>query len=122
MSSSSSPPARPLEYVFAALTLPGVALTWRYNLEYMQQAGGFTVEGFVAAAFANPAAASLSVDLLLVTLAVSIFIVVETRRLGMRYAWLYLLLAINVAMAFACPLFLWMRERQLRLRPGSARA
>ncbi len=117
-SPASPPSARPLEYVYAALTLPGAALTWYYNLQYMEEAGGFTVQGFVAGGFANPAAASLSVDLFVVGVAVSIFIIVEARRLGMRFAWLYLLLAVNVAMAFACPLFLWMRERRLRLRPA----
>ena len=117
-SSSSTPPrARPLEYLYAALTVPGAVLTWYYNLEYIEQAGEFTVQGFIAGGFANPAAASLSVDLLIVGLAVSIFIVVEARRLGMRFAWLYLLLSINIALAFACPLFLWLRERRLRLRP-----
>ncbi len=113
---SPAPPARPLEYVYAALTLPGAALTWYYNLQFMEQADGFSLLDFAAGGFANPAAASLSVDLLVFGITISIFIVVEARRLGMRFAWLYLLLGINIAMAFACPLFLWMRERQLRVR------
>ena len=42
------------------------------------------------------------------------FIVVEARRLGMKRAWLYIVLSLVTAFAFTFPLFLAMRERRLR--------
>jgi hypothetical protein len=42
-----------------------------------------------------------------------IWMVREARRLEMRHAWVYVVLVFGVAFAFACPLFLLMRERRL---------
>jgi hypothetical protein len=61
----------------------------------------------------GPSVSSLTVDLLIAAIAGSILIVVESRRLGMRFAWVYVVLSAVVAFAFAFPLFLAMRERQL---------
>jgi len=41
------------------------------------------------------------------------FMIIEARRIGMRYVWVYILLSGITAMAFTVPLFLAMRERQL---------
>ena len=67
---------------------------------------------------------SLGVDLLVVAVAGSILIIVEARRLGMRFGWLYVVLAAVTAFAFTFPLFLAMRERQLeavRAEPAPGR-
>jgi hypothetical protein len=40
--------------------------------------------------------------------------VIEARRLEMRRAWFYVVTTFLVAFAFACPLFLLMRELRLR--------
>jgi apolipoprotein N-acyltransferase len=61
----------------------------------------------------GPAVGSIGVDLLVVAIAGSVFIVVEARRLGMRRAWLYIVLSAVTAFAFSFPLFLAMRERRL---------
>ena len=39
------------------------------------------------------------------------------RRIGMRHAWIYPVLTFTVALGFAFPLFLFMRERHLAARP-----
>jgi hypothetical protein len=61
----------------------------------------------------GPAIGSLTIDLLVVGVAAGAFVVIEARRLGMRHLWVYLLLAVLVALAVAFPLFLAMRERRL---------
>lgn len=66
-----------------------------------------------AAWFANPATTSLSIDLLATASAASIFIIMEARRLGMRWAWLYVIGSFVTAVAFTFPLFLAMRERHV---------
>jgi len=40
--------------------------------------------------------------------------VVEARRLKMRNWWAYILLTFLIAFAFACPLFLMLRELKLQ--------
>ena len=64
----------------------------------------------------GPAVTSLTVDLGIAAVAGSVLIVVEARRLGMRHAWVYLVLAGVTAFAFAFPLFLANRERALTRR------
>ncbi len=71
----------------------------------------------------GPAVSSITVDLLVVAVAGGVFIVVEARRLGMRRAWLYIVLSGLTAFAFTFPLFLAMRQRRLTALariPGSA--
>jgi hypothetical protein len=56
---------------------------------------------------------SLTVDLLVAAVAGSIFILIEARRLGMRFGWLYVVLSALTAFAFTFPLFLAMRQRRM---------
>ena len=51
----------------------------------------------------------------MLAVASGVFIVIEGRRLGMRWAWVFLPLAAVTAAAFAVPLFLALRERRLSL-------
>jgi len=67
----------------------------------------------VQLANANPAARSLSRDLLVGATAVTVWMVVESQRLRMRHLWVVLLSAVTIAFAFAAPLFLFLRERRL---------
>ena len=101
------------QIIFGLTALVGVAATWYWNLQFMAGYGEFSVLAFVADAYANPAAASISSDILVVTFAFLFWSLLEARRLGMKHWWVYLLLTFGIAMAFAFPLFLLMRERRL---------
>ena len=59
------------------------------------------------------ASLALGAALLVVAVAGCVLIVVEARRLGMRRAWLYIVLSGVTAFAFTFPLFLAMRQRRL---------
>ena len=108
-------PVRPwLAWLYLALAIAGGVLPWLANLDYMRQYGSsFDLGLFVQLANANPAAQSLSRDLLVGASAVTIWMVVESRRLQMRHLWLVLLSSVTIAFAFAAPLFLFLRERRL---------
>jgi hypothetical protein len=89
-------------------------LPWLANLDFMRVYGNsFDVTVFINLANANPAAQSLSRDLLVGASAVTIWMVVESRRLGMRHLWVVLLSSVTIAFAFAAPFFLFLRERRL---------
>jgi Terpene cyclase DEP1 len=103
-----------LGWVYLALAITGAVLPWLANLDYMQQYGSsFDLGLFVQLANANPAAQSLSRDLLVGASAVTIWMVSESRRLGMRHLWVVLLSSVTIAFACAAPLFLYLRERRL---------
>ena len=99
----------PLAIVWLVLSIIGLVGTWTFNVFAIVQMRDF-IGDWVGS---GPAVSSLTVDLLVVAVAGSILIVVEARRLGMKRAWLYIVLSGLTAFAFTFPLFLAMRERKL---------
>ena len=63
--------------------------------------------------FLNTGTTAFAADLFISVLAFWIFVFIETSRLGMRNAWLYLAATVLVGLSFALPLFLYFRERRL---------
>lgn len=100
--------AQVLAALYFALAIVGGVATWYYNLTYE---GG----NYLGDWFANAAAASAAVDIIVVLVVASVFYVVEGRRLGWRLplVLLFIPLSVVVAVAFAFPLFLGLRELQL---------
>ncbi|GAB2518800.1 DUF2834 domain-containing protein [Nocardia heshunensis] len=68
--------------------------------------------------FATPASTFSTVDLLTVAVVALVFMVVESRRLGMRRLWLYVVLTFAVAISVAFPLFLVERQVRVARRRG----
>jgi hypothetical protein len=115
-------PRTPRQWIYAALVVAGFFGTLVFNLQFAREAGGFDVGAFVAGGYANPAAGSLTTDLLVALAAFLVWSFSEARRLGMRRWWVYLAVTFLVAFAVAFPLFLWMRERRLEELHGAAPA
>lgn len=69
---------------------------------------------FLADVFANPATTTVTLDLLLLGVAVVVWVVVEAGRLGMKRPWLWAMLAVPLPGAFLVPFFFVLRERRLR--------
>lgn len=99
----------PLAVVYSVLALVGLIGTWLFNALAIIQLRDF-VGDLVSS---GPAVSSITVDLLVVAVAGSVFVIVEARRLGMRFGWLYVAGAAITAFAFTFPLFLAMRERRM---------
>ncbi len=99
----------PLAITWLALAIVGLVGTWTFNAFAIIQMRDFFGDWMGS----GPAVSSLTVDLLVVAVAGCILIVVESRRLGMPRAWLYIVLSGITAFAFTFPLFLAMRERKL---------
>jgi apolipoprotein N-acyltransferase len=96
--------------IYLSLAILGLVVPWYYNLQFFGNAG---LIDFVNESSANLAAKSISVDLFIATVAGSTWMYAESKRVGVRFVWLYILLGILVAFAFAFPLFLFMRETEL---------
>jgi hypothetical protein len=100
--------------LYLMLALAGIVMTWYYNLQFMQEsAGNFDLAAFIAASAPNAAAKSLSWDLTIACIAGLLWIFFESRRLGLRFFWIYIILAFGIAYAFAFPLFLFVRQGKL---------
>lgn len=100
--------------LYLLLTLAGLVMTWHYNLQFIAESGGnFDLGAFMAAGATNAAAKSLTWDLTISCLAGLLWIFFESRRLGIRFWWIFIILAFGIAWAFAFPLFLFVREGKL---------
>ena len=108
MSTPRHNPSTGAFWVYLAISAVALIGTAYFNVK------GFTEpsDSIFVAWFANSAVTSLTIDLFTVASAASIFIIVEGRRLGMRWYWLYVVASFVTAVGFTFALFLAMRERR----------
>ncbi len=110
---------------YAIVAVIALFATWGQNLMYVWQSGEMSaLNQFLPDLRANPAARSIAVDIGLFLLAASAFMVIEARRLGVRFVWLYILLGFMVAISVTFPLFMIARELRLArsAEPGAPAA
>ena len=101
------------QIVYLLLAAVGLVLTWHHNLALVAETGSLDVRNFIDGMFANHAAASIGWDITVTGVAFLIWVQGESRRLGMRFWGLWVVLTLGVALAVAAPLFLFARERKL---------
>jgi hypothetical protein len=85
--------------------------TWSQNVAYLDKPSGFF--DFWVATKVNPASRSITVDIVLFSLAAAVLMVVEARKHGVRLVWLYVLGGLLIAISVTFPLFLIARERRI---------
>ena len=100
-------------WFFITLSVVGLVTAWVFNGLAVR-----TGADYVEAWFSHPVDWVLSVDLLIVAIAGSAFMIIEGRRLQIKNIWLYIALSGITAFAFTFPLFLAMREKKLVARAG----
>ncbi len=103
-----------ISYIYLFLSILGAVLPWMANLEFAREYGNsFDINNFIALANANPAAQSLSRDLLVGASAIFIWIVNESKKLDMKNMWVVYIGTFLIAFAFSAPFFLFLRERRI---------
>ena len=104
---------------YALIGIAALLATWSQNLQLFGPGGGplAPFAAFVEATRVNPASRSITVDIGFFLLAASAFMVIEARRLGVRFVWLYIVFAFLIAISVTFPLF--MIARELRLGPAA---
>ncbi|MEL7034004.1 MAG: DUF2834 domain-containing protein [Cyanobacteria bacterium J06592_8] len=90
--------------------MAGLVCPWYYNIQFF--ANGSLAE-FVAASSGNLANQSISFDLFIATVVGSTWMYFESKRLNMKFGFVYILIGFLIAYSFALPLFLYVREGQL---------
>lgn len=88
-------------------------MTWGQNLLYFQGPNPAGFGQYLLDLKVNGAARSFTVDIGLFLLAGAGLMVVEARRLGVKFVWLYVLLGFAIAISVTFPLFLIAREMRL---------
>jgi Terpene cyclase DEP1 len=104
-------------FVYGAIAVAALIATWSQNLAYLDKPARFLLD-FMNDSKVTPASRSLTVDILLFALAATILMVIEARKHGVKYVWLYIAGGFAVAISVTFPLFLIARE----LRMGTSDA
>lgn len=99
--------SRSITYLF--LSIIGLFGTWYFNLISIKIGSDF-----IADWTSTPAVSSAAVDLIVTASAASVFIFFESKRLKIKYGWLFIVGSFITAIAFTFPLFLAIRERKLK--------
>lgn len=115
---------RVLCIVYGLIGVVALVGCWGNNVQYLNlNLGILGVNAhFWAETLVNPASRSITIDILFLSLAAIIWMLLEARRLAMRGVWIYVLLGAFVAISAAYPAFMIHRERVLAKRDGSSSA
>ena len=111
--------SKKLQVLYGVCAAAGVVVTMYCNMQFMSEHGGFPIITFIADNYANYASASITNDILVVTVVFLIWSFIEARRLSMSNWWVYAVLTFSVALGFSLPLFLLIRERRIAAQAES---
>ena len=103
-----------LSYLYLFLSIIGAILPMLANFDFVIEYGNsFDIKNFISLANANPAAQSISRDLLVGATAVFIWIINESKKLNIKNMWVVYIGTFLIAFAFSAPFFLFLRERRI---------
>ena len=103
-----------LATLYRALAVAGLLATWYYNGQFILNGGGLGPNEFFGAAFANSLTTAITLDVYLAALVFSIWVVGDSRRVCVKWPWLYVVVCFAVGLAVSFPLYLASRENALR--------
>jgi Terpene cyclase DEP1 len=116
---SATPTSRKvLCVVYGVIAVAALVATWSQNLAYFAHEPARFLLNFLNDSKVTPSSRSLTVDILLFFLAAAVLMVIEARKHGVKFVWLYILGGATVAISVTFPLFLIARE----LRMGASDA
>jgi hypothetical protein len=108
--------------IYAVIAIAALVATWSQNVAYFDHPASF-LSAFLDDTKVTPASRSLTADILLFFLAAAVLMVVEARKHGIKFVWLYIVGGATVAISVAFPLFLIARELRIGKtaspRPGA---
>ena len=103
-----------MSYLHLFISILGAIFPMISNFNFVMEYGSsFDINQFIQLANANPAAESISRDLLIGASAIFIWIVNESRKLNMKNMWIVYVGTFLIAFAFSAPFFLFLRERRI---------
>lgn len=102
------------KHIYFILTILGFCYPWYYNYLYFTTVENPSLVSFFQDAQNNYAGLSFGADLTVVMLAFYAFAIPESLRLKIKHWWVIIPATFLVALAFAFPLFLLMREHAIQ--------
>jgi len=103
--------------LYLALCFVGIMVPYWPFLPWLFQ-HGLNPGLFARELFANRIAAFFAMDVVVSAVVLLAFSRIEGARLGMRRRWLVVVALLTVGVSLGFPLFLYMRELELKPKPG----
>jgi hypothetical protein len=113
-----------VELLFYAVGIASIPVCWYFNMKFVQQyamAGSNPIWGpgswteFIQLGYVNPAASSASADYTIANvILLPLFTIIDGRRRGIRYPWLFFVSSLFTSFAFAFAFYFATIERQRR--------
>jgi hypothetical protein len=98
-----------LRTLYLVLAVIGTVLPYSAFIPFLQE-HGLNVRLFVEQLFANRISAFFGWDVIVSSVVLWLFVIVEGRRLGLRHLWVPIAGSLAVGVSLGLPLFLYMRE------------
>ena len=102
-----------LRYLYLVLALIGLILPYSQFLPWIMEHHAMNIPLFIHDLFANQISAFFAMDVIVSAIVLIVFILDESRCLGMRTLWLPVIATLLVGVSFGLPLFLYLRQIQL---------
>jgi hypothetical protein len=103
----------PLMWFYLICAIAGAIVPMYFIVQYIRTGQTFTPIVWLQAGLTTTLTKSITFDFLIGSTAITMWMIVEGVRLKMKRLWVYILFTFMIAWAFACPLFLFARERHL---------
>lgn len=103
-----------LQFIYGLCAVAGFIATMYFNILFIIEHQGFSAYQYIAENYVNYASSSIMNDIWVILVTFIIWSYKEARRLSMSNWWMYVLASCGIALAFSFPLFLYMRERQMK--------
>ena len=100
------------KHIYLALSIIGFVASSYFVIKFYTE-GNIALSVALSQITSNAMGGLLAADFTISIIAAWIFIFNESKRLGMKYWWAYILLTCVIGFCFALPLFLYFRERQI---------
>ena len=101
------------KHVFLMIAILGLCYTWYYNILFFLEHDNTSIIYFFEMAQINYAGKSFGADLTVVVLTFFVWYIPDVLKLKVKNWWALIPLTFLVAIAFAFPLYLYMRESRL---------
>ncbi|PYJ28321.1 MAG: hypothetical protein DME80_09195 [Verrucomicrobia bacterium] len=102
-----------LRYLYLVLALIGLILPYSQFLPWIMEHHAMNIPLFIHDLFANQISAFFAMDVIVSAIVLIVFILDESRCLGMRTLWLPVIATLLVGVSLGLPLFLYLRQIQL---------
>ena len=103
-----------MQWLYLALAVIGALLPLGHLAPFLS-AHGFDMPLFFRQLFETNVSAFFGLDVIISSVVLWVFVFSEGRRQRMKNLWVYVLCNLAVGVCFALPLFLFFRERRLRI-------